>query len=200
MHTYDAFDTPVLIVVRGIPGSGKSYLAAELQRTIGDERVVMLDPDATDYESEAYQAHTKVLTAEGVDEALHAYRFLRAQAYEGIEAHKVIIWNQPFTNLDIFHKMIARLKDHAAGHDTKLAVLVVEVEIDRDVARARVEQRKTSGGHGPSEQTLTRRMDDYKSFAGEGYSVVSVHGEDDIRASVTKILDALDNLADGQAG
>lgn len=186
---------PILIVVRGMPGSGKSYLAAELQKSLGPDEVVVLDPDATDYESEVYKEHVKVQMAEGVDPKLHAYRFLRAQAYDGIVAHKVVIWNQPFTNLEIFNKMVDRLRTHAAEHHTRLPILVVEVEIDPEVAKERVQQRKRDGGHGPSDNTLAQRISDYKSFADEGYDTVTVHGEDDVSVSVSVILKALNRIS-----
>lgn len=186
-----ANDHPTLVVVRGVPGSGKSYIATELQRKIGDDKIVLLDPDTIDYESDAYRAHCKNQAAEGVDPLLYAYRFLRGQAYEAIEQHKVIVWNQPFTNVDIFHKMIQRLKDHAAEHNTILTILIVEVSIDLAVARRRVEQRKRDGGHGPSEQTLNKRFQDYRSFAGLGFRVISVHGEQAVNVSVETVLAAM---------
>jgi len=185
---------PTLIVVRGMPGSGKSYLASELQKTLGSDKVVMLDPDATDYESEAYKEHVKAQIAEGVDPKLHAYRFLRAQAYDGIAARKVVIWNQPFTNLEIFNKMVDRLRTHASEHHTHLPILVVEVEIDPEVAKERVLERKRQGGHGPSDNTLAQRINDYKSFADEGYETVTVHGEDDVSSSVSSVVQALQDL------
>jgi hypothetical protein len=185
---------PILIFVRGLPGSGKTYLALELQKAIGEDKVVMLDPDATDYESREYLDHVKAQTAEGVDPALHPYRFLRAQAYQGIADHKVIMWNQPFTNLEIFNKMIDRLRTHAAEHKTELPILVVEVEVDPATAKERVAKRKQAGGHGPSDATFARRVSDYASLAAHGYNVVVVHGEDDVAASVATVMAALQEL------
>ncbi len=189
---------PILIFIRGMPGSGKSYLAAVLQKSlrelVGVDEVVMLDPDATDYESQEYAEHVKLATAEGVDAKLHAYRFLRAKAYHGIADHKVIIWNQPFTNLEIFHKMIANLQAQAVEHNTSLSILIVEVEIDPTVAKRRVAERKEAGGHGPSDKTLAQRIGDHKSYADEGFETVTVHGEDDIAVSVASVLRALQKL------
>lgn len=176
--------SPVLILIRGMPGSGKSYLTAKLQNIFNEADVVVLDPDATDYASAAYATHVKAQTAEGVDPALHAYRFLRAQAYDAIAAKKVIIWNQPFTNRDIFRKMMARLHDHAAAHGTTLKVIIVEVEIDPALAKQRVAARKAAGGHGPSENTLQNRIDAYESFANEGYETVTVSGDSDVEANI----------------
>lgn len=196
MNSYSNKDYPVLIVVRGLPGSGKTHIATALRKAIGEQSVIMLDPDATDYSSRAYLAHTKALTAEGVDPKLHPYRFLRAQAHEGIAAHKIILWNQPFTNLEIFHKMIAGLRTYATEHGTRLAVLVVEVDIDPEVARQRVAKRKQEGGHGPSENLFARYINDYATFAREGYDVITVHGEADATKSVAGIEQALRELPD----
>jgi len=185
---------PIVILMRGLPGSGKSYLANALRTALGKDELIMLDPDATDYEGAAYKAHTKQLTAEGVDPKLHAYRFLRAQAYDGIEAGKIILWNQPFTNLEIFQKMIDRLQTHAKEHDRYLSILVVEVEVDPKIALARIQNRKRAGGHGPSETTFLRFTKDYTSFAHLGFATVRIDGADDVQASVATLVAALQDL------
>jgi len=185
---------PTLIIVRGLPGSGKSYLASALHKSIGEDAAVMLDPDATDYLSQEYIDHIKTQAAEGVDPKLHAYRFLRAKAHKGIVDRKIIIWNQPFTNLEIFNKMIANLRGHAAENNTHLSILVVEVEVDPATAKERIAKRKQAGGHGPSDNTFGRFIGDYKSFAEEGYETVSVHGQDDVAVSVAAITKALQAL------
>lgn len=181
--------TATLILVRGLPGSGKTHMSAALRQALGGE-VVMLDPDATDYTSQAYLDHTRALTAEGVEAALHPYRFLRGQAYDAIAAGQTIIWNQPFTNLEIFDKVVARLRHHAKAHGVTLQLVVVEVEIDPAVAKQRVSQRKAQGGHGPSDDTFARFVRDYHSFAGHGYETVSVPG-DDTASAVAAIIKLL---------
>ncbi len=193
MSTHSQRSYPVLIIIRGLPGSGKSYLAKALQKSI-EEPIVMLDPDATDYNSPEYKTHVKQQEAEGVDPKLHAYRFLRAQAYAGIASRKIILWNQPFTNLEIFNKMVARLHTQAEEHDTELRILVVEVDVNPQIAKERVEARKQAGGHGPSDNTFERFVRDYKSFADDGYATVSVDGSSDASVSASAILKTLNNL------
>ncbi|CAN5656934.1 hypothetical protein BH23PAT2_BH23PAT2_05910 [soil metagenome] len=185
---------PIAILVRGLPGSGKTYIATKLQDKLGNDRVVMCDPDAIDTNTKEYRDHVKAQIAEGVDESLHLYRFSRARAYQGIEDNKIIMWNQPFTNLEIFNKMVGRLTDHAATHNKHLPILVVEVEIDPSKARARVEERKKAGGHGPSEETWKRFVNDYKSFATDGYNTVTAYGDDEVSVSVSKVEEALREL------
>jgi thymidylate kinase len=187
-------DHPVVLFVRGLPGSGKSYLTDELAKQFDPSHLVVLDPDATDYNSPAYAKHVKLQSAEGVDPKLHAYRYLRAQAYAGIADHKIVLWNQPFTNLEIFNKMVANLRIQAEENHTALPILVVEVEVDPTTAQARIAERKQAGGHGPSANTFAQRQTDYFSFADHGYTTVTVHGKDDVQKSIAIVMQALRSL------
>lgn len=191
-----ALQHPVLVYVRGIPGSGKTYIASAIAEAladrVGSENIVTLDPDATDYQSEAYQKHVAQMEAEGVDPALFAYRFLRAQAYEGIAKNRVVVWNQPFTNIEIFNKMIGRMRDQAVECNVELAILVIEVSVDPEVARQRVKDRKARGGHGPSEGTFDRFVRDYHSFAEYGYDTVQVRGDTGLAEIIGTVAPAIE--------
>jgi predicted ABC-type ATPase len=189
-HDYTHLQHPLLIIVRGMYGSGKSYLAAQLHKAFGEDAVVALDPDTIDRDSQEYRNHSAALTAEGVDAAIHPYRFSLGKAFQGISDHKVIIWNQPFTNLDMFKRMIGRLEERAAQEHTTLPMLVVEVSIDPAVAKARVAERQAAGGNSISDEVFAQRLSEYASFASEGYTIVSVRGEDDVAASVATVLEA----------
>jgi predicted ABC-type ATPase len=185
---------PTLIMVRGVPGGGKSYVTAQLRQAIGEERVVVLDPDAIDKTSTAYQELSNALTNEGVDAKLHPYRFLRSQAYQGITMNKTIIWNQGFIDLDGFNKTVKNLQAYALDHGTQLPALVVEVEIDGDIARQRVAKRAAQGGHDVPEEAFSRFIGQYRSFSDEGYDTVTVSGEDDVAVSTAAIMQALHTL------
>jgi gluconate kinase len=191
---YSNLNHPIVVLIRGLPGSGKSFITQALANAIGADFAVVLDPDTIDFNSKAYADHVKAATADGVDPKLLPYRFLRAQAYAGIANCKIVIWNQPFTDLEIFKKMTGRFETQAADHKVKLSILVVEVNIDQATSARRTYERKQAGGHGPSGDRLQKFFDDYKSFAGEGYLVIQVDGTADVSKSVAQITEAIDQL------
>jgi predicted ABC-type ATPase len=182
------------MLIRGLPGSGKSYLAVALQAALGETNVLILDPDKIDLTSQDYLAFSETKTKEGVDEKFHPYRWSREQAYRAIEANKIIMWNQAFTNLDGLNKTVVNLQAYAEDQGTKLPLLIVEVEVAHDTAKARVAERAANGGHDVTEENFTRFINEYRSFSDEGFTIVSVNGEDDIKKSVKKVLDALQLL------
>lgn len=174
-----------------MPGSGKSYFAAELQKAIGLEQVVMLDPDAIDFQSQDYLTFTKTAFAQEVDPKIQPFRYLKTQAFEGIVAGKIIIWNQPFTNRGMFDRLVASLKEYAESRGTKIETLLVEVDIDNATATERVRSRIREGGHGPSENTLNQRINEYESFAESGYEMVHVDGSGNVDANVTVVMETI---------
>ncbi len=180
-----------ILYVRGLPGSGKSHLAHALAQSFPQDSVVSLDPDAIELDSTEYASHVAAMREAQVDEKLFEYRFLRAQAYRGIEEGKIIIWNQPFTNLEIFNKMVGRMQEHAAECGVRLRILVVEVNVDPAVAKQRVDERIANGGHGPSDDTFARFVRDYKTFADSGYKTIPVNGDANVAESITRIHSAI---------
>lgn len=180
-----------IIFIRGLPGSGKSFIADKIEKTIGKDNVVKLDPDATDYNSVEYSQACEQMREQGVDEKLFPYRFLRAQAYRGIEQGKLVVWNQAFTNANIFRKMVDGLTNYAEERGIELVVLVVEVNIDSVVAQNRIKQRVARGGHDVPNDRFDKFLQDYSTLAEEGYNVLIVDGQDNVDSSADKILKTL---------
>jgi predicted ABC-type ATPase len=184
---------PKLVIVRGLPGSGKSYISGLLSANIGVSKTVLLDPDSINFDSNDYLAFSKPLTTEGVDEKLFPYRYLRALAYRAISAGKTIIWNQAFTHQDLLDRTIKNLQNYAKEHGVELGVLVVEVLIDTKIAKQRVQDREKTGGHGVADEEFERFIADYSSFANYGYPTLQVDGSADVQKSVNLIAAKLDH-------
>ena len=178
-----------VLFIRGIPGSGKSTIAKFLSEKIKAD-ILILDPDSIDYQGKAYLNHVETMKIQGVDPKLFAYRFLRQQAYDGIEAKKLVIWNQPFSNLEIFNKMTKRLYDFAKVVGVKLKIIVVEVEIDSELAYSRIKDRIRKGGHGPTRGRFEKFTVELTSFKNTNDQVINVDGTSADKAS-DKIIDEL---------
>lgn len=185
----------VLVIIRGLPGSGKSYIADMLYQKIGSNAAIMLDPDATNYDSDEYKEHVKQQLSEGVEPILHPYRFLRSKAYKAIESHKILLWNQPFTNLEMLKKVTTRLEEHATENNTKLSILIIEVSIDPDIARKRVKDRIATGGHGPSDTKFDKFIDEYSTSAALGYPIISLEGSADNTDKLPKLVETILELS-----
>jgi predicted kinase len=186
---------PILVLIRGLPGSGKTYLAATLQTVLGADRVVLLDPDAINKAGREYQEHSAALAAEGIEELFHPYRFLRAGARQGVTDGKIIIWNQPFTLPSGLEHTIQHLRNFAAEHSIRMPILSVEIEVDTELAKSRVDTRKAQGGHGPSDNRFAKYVSDYTSLPSSGQDrTITVHGEDDIHVSAATVIQALQDL------
>ena len=185
---------PKLIIIRGLPGSGKSYLADEIRKIMEPNKVVILDPDLTDYKSEEYLQFTKQLTDQQVDKKLFPYRYLRSKAYTAIEKGEVIIWNQAFTNLDLLNRTINNLQTYAQDHDTQLQTLIIELEIDIELAIERVKNRHSRGGHDVSDEAFQRFINDYTSFSEYGYKMLNLKGEASAQSNALLVKNTLEKL------
>lgn len=183
--------TPKLIIIRGTPGAGKSYLAVGLQAKLGADHVAILDPDAVDKNADDYVTLAEGLKADGVDEKFYPFRYLRAKAHEAVLAGKTIVWNQAFNDFAGFKITVDKLVEYAAEQGLELPVLVAEVTVGRAIARARIDERTHRGGHAVSDERLDKFFAEYQSFAGKEYRTISIDGEVDISVSVEQVLAAL---------
>lgn len=194
MHNKKTFADPILIIVRGIPGGGKSYITKSLVDILGIHNTLILDPDQIDQKSAEYIEFSKELDHEGVDKKFHLYRFSRQQAYDAAVQKKITIWNQAFIDFNGLSLTIKRIEDVALEHHLTLKTLIVEVEIDPEVAKTRIADRKARGGHDVPDDALAHFVDQYKSFEGNGYPVVTVDGNGNVEQSVSSILISLEKL------
>lgn len=183
--------TPALIIIRGIPGSGKTSIATELAQTLGSGDVQSIDPDEIDVTSDEYRIFSHSLTAQGVDEKFHTYRYLNSKARQAIDAGKTIIWNQAFIDFKGLSITVERLKEYAHEQGIELPVLVVDVVIDPMVARQRIATRAAQDGRVIDQDVMERFIHDYVPFDGKLYSSITVHGVDQIQQSVASIVRAL---------
>lgn len=187
----EQFSTPALIIIRGIPGSGKTSIAIGLAEALGNNKVQRIDPDEIDVTSDAYRAFSRSLSAQGIDEKFHTYRYLNTKARQAVDAHQVIIWNQAFIDFKGLSITIERLREYAHGQGIELPVLVVDVVIDPVAARQRISMRAAQDGRVIDEEVMERFIQNYVPLDGKLYPSIIVHGTDPIQQSVTSIIGSL---------
>ena len=183
---------PLLVIVRGLPGSGKSYLSEAVSKKLDGLAVTLLDPDVIKTKSKEFLEFSQSLSEEGLAEAIHPFRWLRKNACDAITANKIVIWNQPFTIRGIFDRLLVFIMDNSE-HDRELDILVVEISIDNTVALERIEKRKNEGGHGPSNDTFEKRVSEYESFS-DSYDTLKLNGSDDIDENASLVADRINAI------
>ncbi len=188
-HDTAAERQPLILFVRGIPGSGKSFFTEALKNTLSKENVTVIDPDALDIEDPNFKVFAVQLLEEGLDKKIHPFRWLRKKAVDAANVNSIVIWNQPFTDKGIFDRLVIYLKEQVSqqkGLDLK--VIVIEIDASTETAWKRVVARKNEGRHGPDKKVFEQRLAEYTSYS-DSYDVISLNGEipvEELTATVIK--------------
>lgn len=183
--------TAVAIFIRGLPGSGKSFISDQLKHLLGDG-ATLIDPDLIDRSAPEYLRLTEELENSGVDSKFFPYRFLRAKAHKSIEDGRTFVWCQAFTNLEGFNKTIINLTAHAEANNVKLKLFIIEVEIDEKLAKQRVKERVRKGGLDVDDETFARFIADYRTFSDDGYQTLRLDGSAPAELNLSKITQYID--------
>ncbi len=189
-----------VVFIRGLPGSGKSTLAEGIQQVVGEERSVILDPDLIDYSSGRYLDFSRRLSDQGVDVRFHPYRFLLCRVREELTASRIVLWNQPFSNLEMLEDTISIVETIASQEGLRLELLVVELEVEENLARERIERRIENGGKGPTPTTFNRFLERFESFEGRSEersccTFLKLRGEEIDKISIGQVVGLLKQLA-----
>lgn len=180
----------MLIVVRGIPGSGKSYLVENLVDTLKDEeadRIIRIDPDEYRYKDTSIHkvsAFTRDLASE--EELLPG---LQKMALEGISEGKIVIWEQLLTSLKK-PEQVNFIRQ--AIYPSRL--LFIEVVTDKSAAWERIMVRNDLGQQiGPTNEQFDDYTARYVSFQDKkvDFEYLVVNGEKPAEENVKLILSRL---------
>ena len=186
--------SPQLIFVRGLPGSGKSFLSCTLARNLGAEHVSVIDPDTIVKDSEEYIDFTSNLTTNEpeVDPKFFPFRYLLFKSQQALESKKSVIWNQPFTELDGLRYTISSLVKFAESVNQHVNVIIIDIELTPEVVYARIERRINGGGHGPDLPTFQSFVSKFQESDTLGYKHLTVDGEKPLQTNINLILDRME--------
>ena len=179
---------PALIIIRGLPGSGKTFLSKALVETLGNDNVKEVNPDEIFDASEEYQDFIGQLQREepDLDSKFFPFRFLRKQALEAIQVDKIVIWDQPWSGLEKPEIVLETI-----SKEIKAPVLLIEVELEAEKAMERLEKRKAEGGHGPNEEIFSQFVKKFRSINESDSCFIKIRGDTPIEKSVFDVLEQL---------
>ncbi len=179
----------VIIFVRGIPGSGKSCLSQKVKDQMPRDYVVLVDPDSVDKNSIDYSDFVENLKKKhpDLDPKVFLYRYLLCLVREKLLEEKLIIWNQPFSDLENLDYTITKVKSFVP-EGRRLNILVVDIEVDKEEARQRVKKRKEEGGHGPDDKYFDKLVCSFQKAESLGYDYLCVKSEPGMDLPLREIL------------
>jgi len=186
------------MLLRGIPGAGKSCLATALREVSGDRfRWLLLDRDilrTSISDQERLRAFLAKHEWAAREPEMGIYRFFLWQTIAGLHGGRNIMWAQPRVRLDLLRLTVDRL--HKTFHCT-FQLLVVDVEVDPEVAWERVANRVKTGGHGPVRSAFTQMVAAYQSADPDEVPLVRLDGSQPVNDLRERVLCELRQLSLG---
>ena len=183
---------PLLILVRGLPGAGKSDLVDVLLQPSALVGALRLDPDRVDLADPKLVEFVSGLPIK-LSPKRQIYRFLLWQADEALRRGQHVIWEQPWRMRWGLYITIENLTHFQTGEEdiTKapFQTVLVEVLIDPAKARQRVAERFAEGRHDLSPTNFEKFVGTMESCDDLGLPSVKIDGND-----VAKEVHAVENL------
>lgn len=186
---------PLLIIVRGIPGAGKSFVSRGLAEKFRAGDTVVIDPDAIDRNGHEYQSFTATLETQepDLDRTVFPYRYILETAARVLSEHKTVIWNQPFTDLEGLSYTIRKLFRLTEGVQPCFKSLIVDIEIPEDVAWERILKRQSMGGHSLTRERFLQFVRQFGRANLDGVPEIALSGvdknPDDLFSKVMEFLE-----------
>lgn len=171
---------PMLIIIRGIPGSGKSAISKELVRQLNSSStrdVTLIDPDENVYKNS--DANTQTSTSR---------EDLQIKAMVALQKGGVVIWDQLLTSIDSLEKinLIKKLIQPAV-------LTLIEISLETEVAWDRVLKRQELGEQfGPDRDQFDDYLSKWSSLHEAGLDgLILVDGNQSVEESTRVILNGL---------
>jgi predicted kinase len=155
------YSTPLLIVMVGLPGSGKDYI---IKNIIRDNPDIIFHVASTDDIIEKYADSIGKTYSDVFDEAIKpAIKQMDQDITNSIKERKNIIWNQTNTGLNKRKSIINKFPEEY----TKIAVVIT---VDPEIHTSRLKNREENTGKGiPNFVINTMRNSYVEPTLGEGF-------------------------------
>jgi len=115
----------MIIIVLGLPGSGKSYFASRLARRLNAEYI----------NSDVTRRKMFDIRTYSIKERLRVYNEMLAQMQEAVKQNRDVVLDATFYKHDIRQKFVEGAKDFES-------IIFIEVRVEESVAKKRLEKER----------------------------------------------------------
>jgi len=136
---------PLLLFVRGLPGSGKTTVTDTLAETPLLCDAEYLDPDRVNKKQEAYLRHVSKQPADLSNKTV-LYRFLLTKAIAALQTGRHVVWEQPWSWAEGIEITLAKIRN-ALGTIITVDPIIIELTVEFEKATERVSERYRQGEH-----------------------------------------------------
>lgn len=168
---------PILMIIRGIPGTGKTCLASALLKSPCNRmNWLLLDRDVLRNDaSERERLESFLAQYEWPTQKREygIYRFFLWQTILAFRCGRNVVWSQPRARLSLLRLTIDRLYK---TFRCTFRLLVVELEIDPKIAWERVINRVKNGGHGPVLSKYNQMVASYQPADADEFPLLRLDG------------------------
>jgi adenylate kinase family enzyme len=179
---------PLLILIRGLPGTGKSTVAHDIEAILKD-KIVILDPDTIDTESKDFLDFSDNLRGK-VDEKIFPYRYLLNKGYKALEENKIVIWGQAWTKLWGIKSALKSLREKSPN----LKPFVIEIELPLNIAQERINHRVNKGGKDLNLRPLEEFLSAFEKWDDTQFEEVTYFKIDGLKPSNVLAKEILEKI------
>ncbi|HSX49257.1 MAG TPA: AAA family ATPase [Candidatus Saccharimonadales bacterium] len=188
------YQEPLLVIIRGIPGSGKSYLTNDIINKLSID-ITIVDPDSINKESKTYKefAHKLRSTEPEVEEKFYPYRFMLQIAHDRLNQKSkppFVIWNQAFTDTEGLDYTVRKLKSLC---NSQLNILIIQLDPHPEEAWKRIQERMQTGGHGMDSERFNSFVTKYQKIEPQ-YPNIVVDTFTSYENAVTQAMDQIKQI------
>jgi hypothetical protein len=166
-----------LLIVRGLPGCGKTTVIDELFKLPEFSQAIRLDPDKVDTTSLEFASFCETFSLRSPDLPLKKkiYRCLLYRACSSLKEGKIVVWEQPWRSRELLLLTLENIgaiayimKDPLDLSVLPFFVGIVEISIKEDDAGKRVEVRSQKKEHPLTPEGFREFIGSLESFDGIG--------------------------------
>lgn len=174
-----------LLIVRGLPGCGKTTVIDEIMKLWEFSEAIRLNPDEINVYSVEFLSFCETFNLRSPNLPLKKkiYRYLLRIACQKLINRKIVIWEQPWRSKECLLTTIENIGIIAYGMNNPLnfsklpfSIGIVEISINKNEAQKRIEIRFQKEKHSLAPKDFIEFIDAIEPFDDIGFPFIRIDG------------------------